>query len=75
MKNVIETAGWKALSWGAVCATGAITFLKLVANEIHRSRQYLDTIDQAERKLAEKRLNADQDLLVVEAAKPGSSFK
>lgn len=73
MKNVIETAGWKALSWGAACAIGTLTFLKLVANEIERARYDLESIDQTERKLAEQRLEAEQEMMVVEATKPGKS--
>jgi len=75
MKNVIETAGWKALSWGAACGAATITFLKLVANEIQRSRLDLELLDQDERKLAEQRLETDKGMMVVEVEKPGFSSK
>ncbi len=80
MRDLIETAQWKALSWSAACLAGAMTFLKLVANEKHQQQMGLVAYEKDEMKAFQERMatqtasDAEDDLMTVQAVKP-KSFK
>ncbi len=58
---------WYAVSAGAVCAWGAIRFLKLAADAVARSEQYLQLLGRQERAAARKRSKMSPARPVVEA--------
>lgn len=80
MRNLIETAPWKALSWSAACLAGALTFLKLIANEKHLQQMELEVFEKGEMKAFQERMaarvaaDAKDGLLTVQAV-PSKSFK
>jgi heme exporter protein D len=62
--------GWRILIWGAVCVSGALFFLKLVADEVEAVSQHLQRLEEQERKEYQKRRAeaADVEPPVAEAA-------
>ena len=80
MRDLIETAPWKALSWSAACLAGALAFLKLIANEKHLQQMELEVYEKEEMKAFHERMaaraasDAEDDLLTVQAV-PSRSFK
>lgn len=80
MRNLIETAQWKVLGWGAACLAGTFTFLKLVANEVHDQKMELAAFEKTEMVKLKQQLEAqkaqedEEDLLTVQAV-PSRSFK
>ena len=52
--------GWRVFTWFSLCATGTVTFLKLVANAIDMAEQTTAAIEQRERRAYELRLREAQ---------------
>ena len=67
---------WETLLTGAICAAGALAFLRLVADDIARTEHMLDRYDRRERKLAKQRREEgvtqaatdDEGVVTLEAA-------
>ena len=55
----VVTDGWTVLIWSSTCTVGALSFLKLVAEQLVRVQQSLDVRERAARK-AYLRRHADE---------------
>ncbi len=66
--------GWHILLYGAACGWGALSFLKLVADEIELTAEDLRLLDERERRAyerheqAEGQTQADSDVVAEKAA-------
>lgn len=49
------TTGWSMLIKGAVCAAGALTFLRIVSNELAGAEEYLWRMEAARKDAAARR--------------------
>ncbi len=53
-------SGWQIMAWTGVCATGALIFLKMVANEFDRTQRSLHDLEDKRRR-EHRRRNAQQE--------------
>jgi hypothetical protein len=67
MRSGLETFHWKIMGWATACAISALTFLKLVANEVHRNQQYLDALEKTELEECKQRIKTQEEMLTVQA--------
>ena len=60
-------SGWKAAGWGGVCSLGAVSFLRIVAQELERTKRGLSVKEAQAKKEYERRLRegSDDDTPVV----------
>lgn len=63
-------SGWGVMTWLAASAVGPMTFLALVAHRVADCAIGLERLEGEERKLRQRRREADQEEIVLES-KPG----
>ncbi len=67
--RVMAMSGWQTLVWSGVCATGALAFLKMVANDLERSQHSLHDFEEMQRREQRRRIGQQQeDVVTLEAA-------
>lgn len=59
------------MGWTTACAAAALTFLKLVANEVHFNQQHLHAFEKTEFEEYNKRLKEQENLLTIQSEPPG----
>lgn len=63
--RVMAMSGWQILAWTGVCVAGAIIFLKVVANELDRSRRSLRDLEEVQRREHRRRVAQENEEEVI----------
>ena len=61
----VGMSGWHILIWCAVCASGVLTFLRLVANDIGLAVEAVRRLEEQERKAQERRMALEEQARVA----------